>query len=81
MSAQTQQEFSIEKLTEITTNHWRKYLPKLYARLQAEGILQARIKQAANNTQQVMEQLIGEGYSEFTARQETRTEYAILPAE
>lgn len=81
MVAHAQQEFSIEKLTEIITSHWRKHLPKMYAQLQAEGTLQERIKQVANDTRQVMEQLIGEGYSEFTAWQETRTEYAILPAE
>lgn len=80
MSTQAQ-EYPTEKLIQIITTHWRKHLPRMCAQLEVGGTLQSRIEQAAQDTRQAMDQLIREGYSEFAAWQETRTEFAILSAE
>ena len=76
------QQFDIPWLMTEGRQHWRRHLPKLYARLKNNGLLESSLRQAAQQTQTLMKQYEQAGYTPTEAWPEARGEYLILnPAE
>jgi hypothetical protein len=94
---QTAQEFlgySTERdapdmLKQLAKDHWAKYRPKMYQRLQMTGVLEDLLERAVEFTREDMrqleKQLSQQGYTEVEAReqawQELRAKWILLPRE
>jgi len=69
-----------EGWAEMAKEHWRLFLPRMYARLQAEGKLDERALNATHVTAVEMSELMENGFSEKDAWRTLR-EYIFLPSE
>ncbi|HVN22419.1 MAG TPA: hypothetical protein VMT71_00505 [Syntrophorhabdales bacterium] len=95
--AQAMQELSIysiegdtpDMLKQLAKEHWAKYRPKMYQRLQTSGVLEDLLERAVEFTREDMrhleKQLRQQGYTEVEAReqawQELRAKWILLPKE
>jgi hypothetical protein len=70
-----------ESWVDMAKEHWKIFLPKQYARLQAEGILDQEAQKAAYWTARNMSELIEEGFSEQEAWHACREDRIFLPSE
>lgn len=61
--------------------HWQEHLPKMYARLKADGTLQAKLTEAADATARDLENLMGQGFNYQEAWEQVRETYLFLPEE
>ncbi|MBP1733035.1 MAG: hypothetical protein H6Q55_3464 [Deltaproteobacteria bacterium] len=76
-------------LKKLARDHWAKYRPKMYSRLQSTGVLEDLLERAVEFTREDMRALEGHlkahGYSEIEARQaaweELRAKWILLPQE
>jgi len=66
---------------EMAKEHWRVFLPKRYARLQAEGKLDEEAAKAARITAREMRDVMNGGFSESEAWQAFRGRWIFLPSE
>ena len=58
--------------------HWKKHLPRLYARLKNRGELEEALRVAADQTLTAMDELVGTGMTPAEAWPEVRAEFLIL---
>jgi hypothetical protein len=76
-------------LKELARDHWAKYRPKMYNRLQSTGVLEDLLERAVEFTREDMRVLEGhlkaQGHSEIEARQtaweELQAKWILLPQE
>lgn len=76
-------------LKELARDHWAKYRPKMFSRLQSAGVLEDLLDRAVEFTREDMRVLEGrlraQGYSEIDARQraweELGAKWILLPRE
>lgn len=61
--------------------HWKEHLPQMYRRLVATDKLEATLKAAAEATEQAMQVLRAQGFSETEAWEMTREQYLFPPEE
>lgn len=61
--------------------HWQEHLPKMYARLKADGTLQAKLTEAADATARDLQNLMGQGFNYQEAWEQVRETYLFLPEE
>lgn len=61
--------------------HWKEHSPKLYRQLEKAGTLDARLKDAAERTEQEMSDLMKEGFQHHEAWEMTREKYLFTPQE
>lgn len=61
--------------------HWQEHLPKMFARLRAEGTLQQRLTEAADATGRELEKLMGQGFNYQEAWEQVRELHLFLPEE
>lgn len=61
--------------------HWKEHSPKLYRQLEKAGTLQSSLEDAAERTNQEMNDLRKEGYNEQEAWEMTREKYLFTPPE
>jgi len=78
-----------DMLKQLAKEHWAKYRPKMYQRLQTTGVLEDLLERAVEFTREDMrhleKQLRQQGYTEVEAReqawQELRGKWILLPRE
>src|SRR5712692_9997160 len=70
-----------EGWVEMAKEHWKMFLPKMYAHLEAEGKLEERAQRAAQFTADEMREAMKDGCSESEASQALREEWIFLPSE
>lgn len=76
-------------LKQLARDHWAKYRPKMFSRLQSAGVLEDLLDRAVEFTREDMRvlerSLRDQGYSEVEARQqaweELRAKWILLPQE
>lgn len=76
-------------LKRMARDHWAKYRPKMYSRLQSTGVLEDLLERAVEFTREDMRVLEGhlktQGYSEVEAKEqaweELRAKWILLPQE
>lgn len=61
--------------------HWQEHLPKMFARLRADGTLLQRLTEAADATAQELERLMGQGFSHQEAWEQVRELHLFPPEE
>lgn len=61
--------------------HWQEHLPKMYARLKADGTLMAKLTEAADATARDLQNLMGQGFNYQEAWEQVRETYLFLPEE
>ena len=61
--------------------HWLEHLPKMYARLKANGTLQQQLTEAAEATARDLQNLMGQGFNYQEAWEQVRETYLFLPEE
>lgn len=61
--------------------HWREHQPKRFKQLKAQGILNQKLREAADATAQEMQTLVGQGFSQLEAWEMTREQYLFPPEE
>ncbi len=73
----------MQQWIDIAKEHWKEFLPKKYAALEAQGqeALYKALYQAAEMTGQQMDQLQASGLSHWEAWEMTREEYLLLKPE
>lgn len=73
---------SIPELKAKALRHWKKWLPKKYASLQAEGKLDEAAQGAADLAQQEINFLVRDkGYQEHEAEEVALPKFILLPPE
>lgn len=70
--------FNLGRLKAEGRNHWKKHLPKMYARLERSGKLEEAIEEAAQQTRKLMDQANEAGQTDAEAWPEVRAQYLIL---
>jgi hypothetical protein len=70
-----------EGWAQMAKDHWRVFLPKMYAQLEAEGKLDETAERAAYLTADSMQEAMEDGYSEPEAWEACRKEFIFLASE
>ena len=66
---------------EQTKEHWKQFRPKMYADLQAKGVLHQRAVKAASQTSDDVLNAVNQGQDYQSAWEENRQRYMFLPSE
>lgn len=61
--------------------HWKQYLPSLYASLKEKGLLEERAQKAANQTNEALEEMVSGGTPWEQAWELIRNDWVFLPSE
>lgn len=61
--------------------HWKEHRPQMFKELQKQGLLDARLLEAAEATSQAMQELMAQGFAHHEAWEATRQQYLFLPEE
>ncbi|MCL4299226.1 MAG: hypothetical protein KJ077_26060 [Anaerolineae bacterium] len=70
------------ELLKITREHWAKYRPRAFARLQQSDYLEEAIRNAVTQTMTAMAQMVTQrGLEPWEAWELIREEWILLPAE
>jgi hypothetical protein len=70
-----------EAWASMARKHWKEYLPKKWAALQANGETQAAVMAAAQQAQEMKAQLMQSGFQEHEADEVVRAEFILLKPE
>lgn len=61
--------------------HWKEHRPKMFKELQQQGLLEQRLREAAEATSQEMQKLMAQGFRHHEAWEATRETFLFLPEE
>lgn len=72
------QTFDLQWLIAEGRAHWKRHLPRMYARLKNNGTLESSLQDAARQTKLIMDQYEQTGMTPAAAWPEARADYLIL---
>lgn len=61
--------------------HWKEHRPKMFKQLQKQGLLETRLREAAEATSEQMQSLMSQGFQHHEAWEITREQFLFLPEE
>ena len=61
--------------------HWQEHRPQMFKELQQQGLLETRLREAAEATSQAMQELVAQGFAAHEAWEAVREQYLFLSEE
>lgn len=61
--------------------HWKEHRPRMFKELQARGLLETRLREAAEATSEQMQSLMAQGFQHHEAWEATREQFLFLAEE